>query len=83
MAITPNPAPNPNPNPNHDPNPNPNPDQVAGGRLELYKSVRYPKFMRERAERQQRALATVEAQEREARRLQDLIDRINPNSLTP
>ena len=56
---------------------------VAGGRLELYKSVRYPKFMRERAERQQRALATVEAQEREARRLQDLIYRINPNSLTP
>ena len=56
---------------------------VAGGRLELYKSVRYPKFMRERAERQQRAVATVEAQEREARRLQDLIDRINPNSLTP
>ena len=45
--------------------------------------MRYPKFMMERAERQQRALATVEAQEREARRLQDLIDRINPNSLTP
>ena len=43
---------------------------VAGGRLELYKSVRYPKFMRERAERRQRAVATVEAQEREASRLQ-------------
>ena len=56
---------------------------VAGGRLELYKSVRYPKFMRERAERRQRAVATVEAQEREASRLQDLTDRINPDSLTP
>ena len=45
--------------------------------------MRYPKVMRERAEGQQRALATVETQEREASRLQDLIDRINPNSLTP
>ena len=43
---------------------------VAGGRVELYKSVPYSKFLAERAERQTRAMATVEAQEREARRLQ-------------
>ena len=49
---------------------------VAGGRVELYKSVPYSKFISERTERQQRAVATVEAQEREARRLQDFIDRM-------
>ena len=49
---------------------------VAGGRVELYKSVPYRKFLAARAERQQRAVATVEAQEREAKRLQGFIDRM-------
>lgn len=50
--------------------------EVCGGRLELYKSTTYPKYALERAERQERAKATVAAQEREAKRLQDFIDRM-------
>ena len=50
--------------------------EVAGGRLELYKSVPYGKFVQERAERQARAVATVDAQERERARMQDFIDRM-------
>ena len=44
--------------------------EVTGGRVELYKSVPYQKFLTERAERQARAVSAVEAQEREAARLQ-------------
>ena len=44
--------------------------EVTGGRVELYKSVPYQKFLTERAERQARAMSAVEAQEREAARLQ-------------
>ena len=50
--------------------------EVIGGRLELYKSTTHSKFLVERDERQARALATVSAQEREAKRLQDFIDRM-------
>ena len=50
--------------------------EVAGGRLNTYKSVTHAKFLQEREERQARAVATVEAQEREAKRLQDFIDRM-------
>ncbi|EOD12548.1 hypothetical protein EMIHUDRAFT_247380 [Emiliania huxleyi CCMP1516] len=50
--------------------------EVAGGRLELYKSVTYDKFLEEREERQARVRATVEAQERERKRMQDFIDRM-------
>jgi ATP-binding cassette subfamily F protein 3 len=50
--------------------------EVAGGRLELYKSVSHTKFLQEREERQARALSTVERQEREGKRLQDFIDRM-------
>ena len=50
--------------------------EVAGGRLELYKSVPFAKFTQEREERQRRAVATVEAQQREAERLQSFIDRM-------
>ena len=47
--------------------------EVAGGRLELYKGVSYTKWETERDERQLRAIATVEAQERERKRMQDFI----------
>ena len=50
--------------------------EVAGGRLELYQSVTYDKFLEEREERQARVRATVEAQERERKRMQDFIDRM-------
>ena len=50
--------------------------EVTGGRLELYRSMTHSKFVLERAARQERALSTVAAQEREARRLQDFIDRM-------
>jgi len=50
--------------------------EVAGGRLELYKSVAFSKYSQEREERQKRAVSTVEAQQREAQRLQDFIDRM-------
>jgi len=50
--------------------------EVSGGRLELYKSVPFAKYTEEREERQRRAVATVEAQEREAARLQGFIDRM-------
>ena len=50
--------------------------EVAGGRLDLYKSVPYSKWREERAERQARAVATVEAQERERKRMQGFIDRM-------
>lgn len=43
---------------------------MVGGRLELYKSVKLSKFKEERAERQARAVATVEAQERERKKMQ-------------
>ena len=50
--------------------------EVVGGRLELYKSTAHSKFVQERAERQERAVATVASQEREAKRLQGFIDRM-------
>ena len=50
--------------------------EVAGGRLQLYKSCSFDKFLTERDERQARVVATVEAQERERKRMQDFIDRM-------
>jgi len=50
--------------------------EVVGGRLEVYKSVRLPKFKEEREERQARVMATIEAQERERKKMQDFIDRM-------
>ena len=49
--------------------------EVAGGRLELYKSTTHAKYLVEREERQARVRSTVEAQERERKRMQDFIDR--------
>ena len=49
--------------------------EVAGGRLELYKSMSFDKYLVERDERQARIRSTVEAQERERKRMQDFIDR--------
>ncbi len=50
--------------------------EVVGGRLDLYRSVAMDKFKAVRAERAQQAVSTVEAQEREAARLQGFIDRM-------
>ena len=50
--------------------------EVAGGRLELYKSMTFDKYLLEREERQARIRSTVEAQERERKRMQDFIDRM-------
>jgi len=50
--------------------------EVAGGRLQLYKSCSFDKFLTERDERQARVVATVEAQERERKRMQGFIDRM-------
>ena len=50
--------------------------EVAGGRLQLYKATGYDKFKIEREERQARVRATVEAQERERKRMQDFVDRM-------
>ena len=47
-----------------------------GGRLELYKSCSFDKFLEERDDRQARVRATVEAQERERKRMQGFIDRM-------
>ena len=49
--------------------------ELAGGRLQLYKSTSHDKYLLEREERQARVRATVEAQERERKRMQDFIDR--------
>ena len=50
--------------------------EVAGGRLELYKSVKYDKYLEERQERQARIQADVDAMERERKRMQDFIDKM-------
>ena len=50
--------------------------EVAGGRLELYKSMTFDKYLVEREERQARIRSTVEAQERDRKRMQDFIDRM-------
>jgi len=50
--------------------------EVAGGRLELYKSMSFDKYLTEREERQARIRSTIEAQERERKRMQDFIDRM-------
>ena len=50
--------------------------EVVGGRLELYKSTPHDKYLVARAERQAQAVSTVQRQEREAKRLQDFIDRM-------
>jgi len=50
--------------------------EVAGGRLELYKTTTFDKYLVEREERQARVRSTVEAQERERKRMQDFIDRM-------
>ena len=50
--------------------------EVAGGRLELYKSKTYEQYLVERKERQARVRATVEAQERERKRMQGFIDKM-------
>ena len=49
--------------------------EVAGGRLQLYKSTTHAKFLIEREERQARVRSTIEAQERERKRMQGFIDR--------
>ena len=50
--------------------------EVRGGQLQVFKSTPFDKYLVERNERQKRAAATVQAQEREAQRLQDFIDRM-------
>merc|ERR1719331_3719133 len=50
--------------------------EVAGGRLQLYKSTTHDKYLVEREERQARVRSTIEAQERERKRMQGFIDRM-------
>lgn len=47
--------------------------EVAGGRLDLYKSCSHNKYLELREIRQQQAEASVEAAEREAKKLEDFI----------
>lgn len=49
--------------------------EVSGGQLQLFRGMGHAKYLVERVERQKRALATVEAQEREKERLEGFIKR--------
>ena len=50
--------------------------EVDRGRLELFKSVTYEKYLEQRKSRREQAAAAVEAGEREAARLKDFINRM-------
>ena len=50
--------------------------EVDRGRLELFKSVTYEKYLEQRKSRREQAAAAVEAGEREAARLKDFITRM-------